>query len=119
MTVKKKKYVKEALDYLLPLAKLPLKTRIKLIPLLSDTCIHKICEGCRNLLDNTADFDDKSIKKIRKKLQSSKNDIRCLARPSTSLLRKRKLLAKNQTGRGVFSILASIIVPALLGALTR
>ena len=46
-------------------------------------------------------------------------DVRKLASPTTSLLRKRKLLSNQQVGGGIFTIIASTIIPALLSAIVK
>ena len=119
MNLRRKKYIQKALKTLLPLTKISNKQREHLIPLLSDDCIHKICESCQNLLMNTFQLDNKKLSNVKKRLKKSQKDIRCLAKPKTSLLRKRQLLSNEQTGRGIFTILASTIVPALIAALTK
>ena len=119
MKVKKAKYIKEVLKYLKPLTKIPLKYRSEIVPLLSDECVHKICESCQNLLHNTYGLNEKKLSKAKTILFKSRKNIRVLAKPSSSLLSKRKLLKSNQTGKGIFSVLASIIVPALIGVLSK
>lgn len=114
-----KKYLKGVIGTLLPLTKIPKSQTLSLLPLLSDDCIHKICETCQNFLMNSFNLNKKKLSYVRKKFNKSKKDIRTLARPSVSLLRKRKILSDNQTGRGVISILASIALPALLSALSK
>ena len=119
MNVRKKKYLQKTLKTLLPLTKLSNKQRENLLPLLSDDCIHKICESCQNLLMNTLQLDKKKLTYIKRKLKNSQNDVRQLAKTKTTLLKKRQLLSNEQTGRGIFTILASTIVPALIAALSK
>jgi hypothetical protein len=114
-----KKYLKEVLRNLMPLVKIPRSKRSAIIPLLSDGCIHKICESCQNLLKNTYGFDGKKLRKVRNKLKNDKNEIRIFARPTSSLLRKRQILSNEQTGGGIFTILASTIIPAIIAALSK
>ena len=114
-----KKYLREVVSTLSPLAKIPKSQTVSLLPLLSDDCIHKICETCQNFLMNSFNLDKRRLSYVRKKYNKSKKDIRILASPSVSLLRKRKILRGDQTGRGVISILASIALPALLSALSK
>jgi hypothetical protein len=114
-----KKYLKEVLRNLTPLIKISKSKRSDIIPLLSDGCIHKICESCQNLLKNTYGFDEKKLRKIRKKFKHGKNEIRIFAHPTSSLLRKRKILSNEQTGGGIFTILASAIIPAIIAALSK
>ena len=115
----RKKYLKKVLQQLKPLTKIPSKSRQDMIPLLSDECIHKICESCQNLVLNTYGFDKAKLQKIRTKLKGSEKNIRLISKPTSSLLSKRKVLASKQTGGGVFTLLASTIVPALIAALSK
>ena len=115
----KKKYLKKVLQQLKPLAKIPSKSRLDMVPLLSDECIHKICESCQNLVLNTYGFDKGKLWKIKTKLKGSEKNIRLISKPTSSLLSKRKILASKQTGGGVFTLLASTIVPALIAALSK
>ena len=61
----------------------------------------------------------KKLNSIRKKLSTTKNDIRTFSSPTSSLLRKRKILASEQTGAGIFSLLATTIIPALISAVAK
>ena len=115
---RKKKYIESVLRQLKPLTKIPVRMRQDMIPLLSDECIHRICESCQNLVLNTYGFDESKLKKIKTRLKGSEKQMRLISRPSSSLLSKRKVLSCNQTGRGIFTLLASTIVPALVAALS-
>lgn len=119
MKPKKVQYIRRVLQYLQPLSRLPLKERNKIVPLLSDECIHKICESCHNLLLNTYKLNEKRLSKVKSILYRSRKNVRKIANPSSSLLSKRKLLSSNQTGRGFFTILASVIIPALIGLINK
>ena len=116
---KKKNYIKKVLSQLRPFSRIPVKMRQDIVPLLNDECIHKICESCQNLLLNTYGFDKAKLRKIKTKLRGSEKKIRAISNPSTSLLSKRRILANKQSGGGVFTLLASTIVPALVAALSR
>lgn len=117
--VKKRNYLKKVLQQLKPLALIPSKNRSAMVPLLSDECIHKICESCQNLLMNTYGFDGTKLRKIRARLKGSEKEVRLMSKPTSSLLSKRRILANKQSGGGVFSLLASTIVPALIAALSK
>ena len=115
----KQKYIKAALRKLEPLSKISNRKSFQLIPLLSDDSIHAICESCFNLLQNTYGLDKRKLGQVKRKLYESRNDIRSIVNPNTTLLKKRKLLMKEQTGRGVFTVLATTIIPALIAALAK
>ena len=118
-TKKNNKYVREVLKSLCPLTKLAYNQQKNTVPLLSNECIHKICESYHNLIHNRYQLSKKKLSKVKSHLYKSRKNIRKLAKSSTSLLSKRKLLLDNQTGKGIFGILASIIVPALIGAIQK
>ena len=66
-----------------PLQKIPPKHRPAIAPILTDDCLHKICEGCQNLLRNTFDLDKNEMGKVRRKLKKHKKDIRLFSNPET------------------------------------
>ena len=115
----KVRYIKQVLKYLEPFSHVSPKKSINIVPLLSDDTIHKLCESCQNLLQNTYGIENQKLRKITKKMKPLAKDVRKLASPSTTLLRKRKLLANQQIGGGIFTILASTIIPALLSAIAK
>ena len=113
------KYIQEVLTKLEPLKKISQKHRTSIVPLLSDDCIHKICEGCQNLLQNTFDLDKNKTRIVQRRLKKHRRVMRLFSKPETSIRRKRKILANQQIGSGIFSILASTIIPALVAAITK
>ena len=119
MKKSKLKYIRQVLNHLEPLSHVSPKKSINIVPLLSDDTIHKLCESCQNLLKNTYGLNNQKLRKITKKLKPLAKDVRRLASPSTSLLRKRKLLSNQQIGGGIFTIIASTIIPALLSAIAK
>ena len=119
MKGKKKKYLKKVLNQLQPLTKLSPLQQKKIVPLLSDNCIHKICESCQNLLSDNLKLNSKKLQFVKSTLQKSRQNIRDISKPNTSLLRKREILSSYQTGKGIFSILTSVIVPSLIALLNK
>ena len=113
MVKAKRVYLKKVVKSLAPITKLKSKELINIVPL------HKVCESCQNLLKNTYNFNDKTIKKVKKKLKSVKKEFRTLSKPKSSLNVKRSLLSNQQVGKGVFTILSSFILPALLAGLAK
>ena len=115
----KEKYIKHVLNYLEPFSHVSAKRTPNIVPLLSDDTIHKLCESCQNLLQNTYGLNERKLRNITKKLKPLAKDVRQLASPTTSLVRKRKLLSDQQIGSGIFTIIASTIIPALLSAIAK
>ena len=83
----------------------------------SDDEIHAICGACKNFLCNNIKLTEKKRANLRKKLGPIKNDIRKLSKPQTSIKKKREMLKDDQVGKGVFSLLASVIIPSIVSAL--
>ena len=63
----------------------------------SDDCIHAISECCHNILRDRFKFNQKQLSEIQKKLKPIEGAIRRLAKQSTSINVKRKILQKPQT----------------------
>ena len=113
-----KKHLKKILSILQKVPKTNRKsTRKQYISSCSDNEIHAICGACRNLLTNNIKLSDAKKKDLRKRLNPIKNDLRALSKPNISSQKKRAILNRDQTGRGVFSLLASVIIPSIVAAL--
>ena len=86
--------------------------------MLSDESIDCICESIYNLLDTKNDkkfnITENQIKKIKKIFKKNKKLIRKLTNENVNISKKRKVLNNDQLGKGIFSIIASIVLPALL-----
>ena len=84
---------------------------------LSDDGIHCICEACNNNLDIKI-LMNKYIKfKLKKKLLPIKNEIRKIGNSQISFKTKRRLLSIPQVGHGIFSVIASVVLPTLISLL--
>ena len=81
------------LKQLQPLTKLSPLQQQKIVPLLSDTCIHKICESCQNLLSDNLKLNFKKMQFVKSTLKKSRKNIRDISKPNTPLLRKREILS--------------------------
>ena len=82
-----------------------------------ENVIDSICECCYNLVNNYLPIKREKKYRARNRLNPIRHEVRELADSRTSLQRKRELLSDPQVGGGVFTILASTILPALIGAL--
>ena len=91
--------------------------RRKYLDSCSDDEIHAICGACKNFLCNNIQLTEKKKAYLRKKLGPIKNDIRQLSKPQISVKKKREILKDDQVGKGVFSLLASVIIPSIVSAL--
>ena len=80
----------------------------------SDDKIHDICEACYNIVHMKFPLDSKKKYQLKKRLMPIKKDVMRLANPKILIKNKRKLLQKQQVGFGVFTALASFVIPALL-----
>ena len=84
----------------------------------SDDEIHAICGACKNFLSENIQVEPRKKTYLKKKLLPIKNEMRILSNKNTPLPKKRKLLAKDQVGSGIFSLLAGVIFPTIISALT-
>lgn len=85
----------------------------------TDDCIHALCEACFNLLNNSFNYNQKELTRIKRKLRNIKNDFKKLSNNKISLKTKRSILSKPQVGNGIFSLLASTIIPALVSLIAK
>ena len=83
-----------------------------------DECIHALCEICFNLLHQSIKLDKNKKYRVKRKLTPIRVDVRKLADSRQSVKSKRKILSNPQVGHGIFSILATTVLPALLSALS-
>ena len=82
-----------------------------------DECIHALCEICFNLLHQTIQLKKDKKHRLKQKLKPIRVDVRKLADSKLSVKSKRKLLSNPQVGHGIFTILASTVLPALISAI--
>ena len=55
--------------------------------------------------------------RVKKKLKPIRDDVRKLSNPKLSVKTKRKILRKPQVGKGIFTLLATTVLPALISSL--
>lgn len=82
-----------------------------------DECIHTICEACYNILNQSVKLNKDQKHRVKKKLKPIRDDVRKLSDPKLSVKTKRKILRKPQVGNGIFTLLATTVLPALISAL--
>ena len=85
----------------------------------SDADIQVICESCNNVYHNTLNLKDKKREKVKRKLLPIKKEFTQLCQSRTSNKKRRTLLKNTQVGSGVFTILASTVLPILLSSLLK
>ena len=84
----------------------------------SDNKINDICEACYNIVHKKLRLNKSKNSQLKKKLLPIHNEVRCLANPKLQLRTKRRLLKQSQVGSGVFTALASFVIPTLISLLT-
>ena len=84
----------------------------------SDEKIHDICEACYNIVNKKLPMDRKKKSQLKQRLLPIHEHVRQLAKPQLQLATKRRILKKPQVGAGIFTALASFVVPTLLSLLT-
>ena len=84
----------------------------------SDNKINDICEACYNIVHKKLRLNKSKNSQLKKKLLPIHNEVRRLANPKLQLRTKRRLLKQPQVGSGVFTALASFVIPTLISLLT-
>ena len=117
MPVMTKEDQKKHIKFLKRLKQIKKSDRKNFFSQCSDADIQLICESCKNVFHDTLNMGDKKKEKIKKKLLPFKKDFTQLCQSRTSNKKRRSLLKNKQVGSGVFSILASTVLPILLTTL--
>ena len=84
----------------------------------SDNKINDICEACYNIVHKKLPLNKSKNSQLKKKLLPIHNEVRRLANPKLQIRTKRRLLKQPQVGSGVFTALASFVIPTLISLLT-
>lgn len=113
---KKMKIIKRKFDFLRDVSKLSKRERKKYVKECSNENIHAICEAVHNVLKGHCTTKSKVVCGKLKLLQK---ELKKVADPSVDLTTKREILSNSQTGDGVFSIIASAVLPFLIDLLGR
>lgn len=114
----KKKTIQNRIDLLKLLKSIPSSKRANIMKISDEYTIHSICEVLHNLFRNNFGLNLNRCNHIREKYAPHKTKIKTLMNPRASIKKKRDILADNQVGSGLFSVLASIAIPALVAALS-
>jgi hypothetical protein len=92
--------------------------RRKYMKQISNHNIHIICEGIHNALNGRCAKENSKNKRICNHIKKLKKELRKLANPSYDIDEKRKILSNKQSGDGIFSIIASAVLPFLINLIT-
>ena len=111
------KTLQRKVDHLKCLSNLKVKDRLSVVDICSDECIHAICESCFNLLKGTLPIEQEKRKRLKFKLMPIRFHIRKLADPKVSVKQKKDILKIPQVGKGIFSLIATTVLPALISAI--
>ena len=84
----------------------------------SDKKINDICEACYNIVNKKLLLNKTKNSQLKKKLLPIHNEVRRLANPKLQVKTKRRLLKQSQVGSGVFTALASFVIPTLISLLS-
>ena len=109
--------INRRINILQDIKQLKANQRLDFLKNCSNECIHAICEVCYNILHESLKLNKDKKYRIKQKLKPIRVDVRKLADAELSVNTKRKILSKPQVGRGVFTVLASTVLPALISAL--
>ena len=81
--------------------------------------IHIISSCCFNLLQDNIPLTDTKKRQIKIFLKPISKEINTLSNKRKSVKSKREILSDPQIGNGIFTLLASTILPALISALVK
>ena len=81
--------------------------------------IHTISHCCYRLLDDNFNLPLHKKKSVQIFLPPIKEEIETLSNPKSSLKKKREILSHPQIGHGIFTLLATTVLPALVSLLTK
>ena len=110
------KLLKRKFNFLKDVSQLSKRDREKYLNDCCDENIHTICEAVDNVLKNVCPCKNKRVKN---KINLHNRSLKKLSNYRTKVSVKRKLLTNPQTGSGVFSIIASTVLPFLVSLLSK
>ena len=84
----------------------------------SDDKINDICEACYNIVHKKLPLNKTKNSQLKKKLLPIHDEVRRLADPKLQVRTKRRILKQPQVGSGVFTALASFVIPTLISLLS-
>ena len=113
----KKRILQSRVDLLNFVKSIPRKKRACLINMLDADSIHSICECLHNLFKNNIDLSEKKCLSIRKRFEPHKKEIKDLINAQSTLKRRKNILKNDQIGNGLFTVLASVVLPAIISAI--
>ena len=113
-----KKTMQKKIDHLQCLNSLKPKDRLAVVDICSDDCIQAVCETCYNFLQNIIPLTYYQKCRLKSKLMPICFHIRKLADYKVSVKEKRDLLKDPQIGKGIFSLISTVL-PALISLLTK
>ena len=109
------KILKNKYNFLRDVGELSKRERKKYIKECSGDNIHTICEAVHNVLKGHC---SKKSKSVNRKLCELRKELKKVADPDYDIALKRNILSSSQTGDGVFSIIAGVVLPFLINLLT-
>ena len=81
--------------------------------------IHTISRCCFNLIEDNIPLPPNKKKSIKIIFSPIKKEIISLTNSRASIKKKREILADPQVGKGIFTVLASTVLPALISAFVK
>ena len=81
--------------------------------------IHTISSCCFNLLEDNIPLTHTKKRQIKIFLKPIKKEINIIGNKRHSVKSKREILSDPQIGNGIFTLLATTILPALISALVK
>lgn len=110
--------LKSRYNFLHDVTRLPKRERRTYMNQISENNLHVICEAAHNVL-NGGCRKGKSKKNKHVCNRLMKRGLRKLADPKFDIEEKRKILSSRQSGDGIFTMIASTVLPFLLNLLRK
>ena len=108
------KILQNKYNFLRDVSNLSKSERRKYMKQISNHNIHIICEGIHNALNGRCAKEKPTNKRICNLIKKLKKELIKIANPSYNIEEKRKILSNKQSGDGIFSIIASTVLPFLI-----
>ena len=110
------KLLKKKFNFLRDISSLSKPQRREYMKEISNQNIHTICEAIHNVLNGSCTTKNK---KICNHIKSLKKELRKVANPRYNIEEKRKILMNKQSGDGIFSVIAGVVLPFLIDLITK
>lgn len=112
-----KKILQQRADILKLFKNMSKKKKLECVKYLDSNTVHNICECLHNFFKNNFNMNERKCTYIKRKFAFHKDKIKMLLNEKTSTKKRKEILADNQIGSGLFTILSTLVLPAIISAI--